>query len=131
MDPDHRKLLDSLVERILGAVFEVANTLGPGFLEKVYERALLRELRLRSLSALSQAPFSVAYKDECVGDFYADILVGGALVLKLKCVEHLTNEHLAQCLNYRMYHRAIEALQGLNKHHKTKEPWPAPGHPQE
>ena len=43
---------------------------------------------------------SVTYKDECVGDFYAGILVEGALVLELKCVVHLTNEHLAQCLNY-------------------------------
>jgi GxxExxY protein len=100
VDPDHRKVLDPLVERVLGAVFEVANTLGPGFLEKVYERALLLELRRRGLSAVPQAPFSVTYKDECVGDFYADILVEGALVLELKCVEHLTNEHLAQCLNY-------------------------------
>ena len=100
MDADERKLLDSLTERVLGAVFEVANTLGAGFLEKVYERALLRELRLQGIPAVSQASFSVAYKDQCVGEFYADILVEDALVVELKCVDRLTNEHLAQCLNY-------------------------------
>jgi GxxExxY protein len=92
--------MDALVEKVLGAVFEVSNTLGAGFLEKVYERALLRELHLRGLSAAPQSLFPVTYKGESVGDFYADILVEGVLVLELKCVEHLTNEHLAQCLNY-------------------------------
>ena len=92
--------MDALVEKVLGAVFEVSNTLGVGCLEKVYERALLKELHLRGLSALPQSPFPVTYKGESVGDFYADILVEGVLILELKCVEHLTNEHLAQCLNY-------------------------------
>ena len=92
--------LEPLTERVLAAVFEVSNTLGAGFLEKVYERALLRELHLRGLSAVPQSPFPVGYKGESVGDFYAGILVEGVLVLDLKCVEHLTNEHLAQCLNY-------------------------------
>jgi GxxExxY protein len=54
--------LDSLTERVLAAIFEVANTLGAGFLEKVYERALLRELALRGISATAQASFAVAYK---------------------------------------------------------------------
>jgi GxxExxY protein len=69
--------MDALVEKVLGAVFEVSNTLGAGFLEKVYERALLRELHLRGLSAVPQSLFPVTYKGESVGDFYADILLGG------------------------------------------------------
>ncbi len=89
-----------LTERVIGAAFEVANTLGAGFLEKVYERALLKELRLQGIQALPQASFSVVYKGQSVGDYFADILVEGSLVVKLKCVDRLTDEHMAQCLNY-------------------------------
>ena len=89
-----------LTERLLGAVFEVSNTLGAGFLEKVYERALLRELALRGISATAQVSFAVTYKGQYVGEYFADILVEDVLVVELKCVERLANEHTAQCLNY-------------------------------
>ena len=92
--------MDSLTERVLSAIFEVSNTLGAGFLEKVYERALLRELALRGISATAQASFAVTYKGYSVGEYFADILVEDALVVELKCVERLANEHAAQCLNY-------------------------------
>src|ERR1035437_1863962 len=92
--------LDSLTERVLGAIFEVSNTLGAGFLEKVYKRALLRELGLRGIPATVEASFSVTYKGGCMGEYFADILVEDALVLELKCVERLANQHTAQCLNY-------------------------------
>jgi len=91
---------DSLTERVLGAIFEVANTLGAGFLERVYERALLRELCLRGIRAKAQASFSVTYKGHYVGEYYADILVEGVLVIEVKCAERLAPEHTAQCLNY-------------------------------
>jgi GxxExxY protein len=91
---------DPLTEQVLGAVFEVSNTLGAGFLEKVYERALLRELALRGLRTAAQASFAVEYKGLPVGEYFADILVEDALVVELKCVERLANEHTAQCLNY-------------------------------
>jgi GxxExxY protein len=100
MNADERRLTDSLTESVLSAVFEVANTLGAGFLEKVYERALLKELHLRGIPAVCQATFSVVYKEYCVGDYVADILVQDALVIELKCVDRLTNVHTAQCLNY-------------------------------
>ena len=77
-----------------------SNTLGAGLLEKVYERALLRELALRGISALARACFPVVYKGQSVGDYFADILVEDALLVELKCVERLANEHTAQCLNY-------------------------------
>ena len=92
--------LDSLTERVLGAIFEVSNTLGAGFLEKVYPRALLRELGLRGIPATAEASFPVVYKGHRVGEYNADILVEDALVLELKCVERLASEHTAQCLNY-------------------------------
>src|ERR1039457_2445914 len=92
--------IESLTERVLAAVFEVSNVLGAGFLEKVYERALLRELGLRGIRAAGQASFAVTYKGAAVGEFFADILVEDVLVVELKCVERLGNEHMAQCLNY-------------------------------
>ena len=92
--------INLLTEQILAAVFEVSNTLGAGFLEKVYERALLRELRLRGIPATSQASFSVSYKGACVGEYFSDILVDNTVVIELKCADRLSSEHTAQCLNY-------------------------------
>jgi len=85
---------------VLGAVFEVSHTLGAGFLEKVYRRALLRELSLRGIRATAEASFAITYKGHSVGEYYADLLVEDALVVELKCAERLANEHVAQCLNY-------------------------------
>jgi GxxExxY protein len=92
--------LAPLTECVLGAVFEVSNTLGAGFLEKVYERALLKELDLRGIRTVAQASFAVSYKGQSVGEHFADIMVEDVLVVELKCVERLGNEHTAQCLNY-------------------------------
>jgi GxxExxY protein len=100
MNADERRCPDSLTEQVISAFFEVSNTLGAGFLEKVYERALLRELTLRGLHAKAQVSFSVMYKGTCVGEYYADIIVEDSLVVELKCVDHFANEHTAQCLNY-------------------------------
>jgi len=100
MNADKRRCPDSLTEQVLAAIFEVSNTLGPGFLEKVYERALLRELTLRGIRATTQASFKVTYKGRPVGEYFADILVEGVLVVELKSVDRLANEHTAQCLNY-------------------------------
>jgi GxxExxY protein len=100
MNADERGYDDSLTERVLAAVFEVSNTLGAGFLEKVYERALFMELGLRGIRAVAQASFAVTYKGHHVGEYLADVLVEDVLVVELKCAERLTNEHTAQCLNY-------------------------------
>jgi GxxExxY protein len=72
---------NSLTERVLGAVFEVSNTLGAGFLEKVYERALLKELAIRGVQAQAQVSFTVTYKGFFVGEYFADILVENVLVI--------------------------------------------------
>ena len=66
----NKRELDVLVERVVGAAYEVSNVLGAGFLEKVYERALARELALRGLSVRSQVAFPVGYKGECVGTMW-------------------------------------------------------------
>ena len=88
MKADKKEELDSLTEQVRGAVFEVANTLGAGFLEKVYQRALVSELRLRGIRAMAEAPFTVTYKGHPVGTYVADLLIEDALVVELKCVEH-------------------------------------------
>jgi GxxExxY protein len=83
-----------------GAVFEVNNILGPGFLEKVYENALLVEFNKRGLKAKNQVPIKVAYKGEVVGDYTADLLVEDKVIVDLKTVENLDRVHEAQLLNY-------------------------------
>jgi len=92
--------LNDLSEQALGAAFEVSNALGGGFLEKVYQRALLHELKLRGLRTEAEVSYSVSYKGKRVGDYFADILVEDAIVIEVKCVERLSKEHFAQCLNY-------------------------------
>ena len=96
----HADEKDPLTRTILGAAFEVANALGPGFLEKVYERAMIRELRLQGLSAKSQVKYVVLYKAESVGEYLADLVVEESVVVEVKCVEVLASEHMAQCINY-------------------------------
>ena len=67
--------INDLAETTIGAAYEVQNILGPGFLEKVYERALLKELALKGVKARTQAPFTVMYKGQCVGEYLADLLI--------------------------------------------------------
>jgi GxxExxY protein len=92
--------LNDVTYAINGAVFEVNNILGPGFLEKVYENALLVELKKRGLNAKSQVPITVNYKGEVVGDYIADLLVEDKVIVELKTVENLEKAHEAQLLNY-------------------------------
>ena len=92
--------INKLTYAINGAVFEVNRVLGCGFLEKVYENALLIELRSLGLKAESQVPIKVYYKDEVVGEYTADILVEEKVILELKTVEKLEKIHEAQLLNY-------------------------------
>ncbi len=92
--------LNYITYKINGAIFEVSRVLGPGFLEKVYENALLKELKIQGLNVVSQAPINVVYKDELVGEFYADLLVENRVIIELKTVEKLDKIHEAQLLNY-------------------------------
>jgi len=92
--------LNDITYEIRGAVFEVNNVLGSGFLEKVYENSLLIEIKTRGLKAESQVPLKVTYKDEIVGDYFADIIVEDQVLIELKVVEKLKKIHEAQLLNY-------------------------------
>ena len=89
-----------LTEKIIGCSFTVSNELGVGFVEKVYENALVHELRKRDLICLQQHPFSVRYDNVIVGEFAADVQVEDSVIIELKAVSELSNIHAAQCLNY-------------------------------
>ena len=91
---------DELTEKILGAAFEVSNELGCGFLESVYEKALLVALKDLDLTTEAQKPLKVSFRSHVVGDFVADIVVEHKVLLELKAVKALAPEHIAQVLNY-------------------------------
>ena len=91
---------NEITYQINGAIFEVNRLLGHGFLEKVYENALMVELQDRGLKAESQVTISVQYKKREVGEYLADIVVEDEVVLELKAVESLQKIHEAQILNY-------------------------------
>jgi len=93
-------LYEELSGKIIGAAMEVHNLLGPGFLESVYERALMLELNERQISFQRQAPIPVMYKATRVGKYKADILVDGKIVLEIKAASALLPEHQAQALHY-------------------------------
>ena len=92
----HRELTDA----IICCFYTVYNTLGFGFLEKVYENALLAELQNRGIAATAQSPISVFYGNRQVGELFADVLVENAVIIEVKAVKTLVPEHEAQLLNY-------------------------------
>ncbi|MCK4831742.1 MAG: GxxExxY protein [Anaerolineales bacterium] len=85
---------------IINAFYQVYNQLGHGFLEKVYENALVHELRKRKHEVVQQAPIKVRYDGAIVGEYFADLLVNGAVILELKAAVAIAPEHEAQLLNY-------------------------------
>jgi GxxExxY protein len=99
MDTDEHRL-NEITERIIKCVYIVANTLGSGFLEKVYENALAHELKKSGFLVEQQKRIQVRYDGIVVGDYMADLLVQNAVLVELKAVKVLDNIHIAQCLNY-------------------------------
>jgi GxxExxY protein len=89
-----------LSEKIIGCAYRVYNTLGSGFLEKVYENALLKELSESGLPAQQQVSLKVIYKDTIVGDYIADLIVEGCIVIEVKAIERLAKIHEVQLVNY-------------------------------
>ena len=89
-----------LTEKIIGAFFTVYNRLGYGFSEKVYENALVLELRKLGLKVEQQKRIMVYYDGQVVGEYLADIVVNGVVIIELKVVRQLLKEHEAQLLNY-------------------------------
>lgn len=89
-----------LTEKIIGIFYEVYNELGYGFLESVYEKAMLKALRSSGLTVASQVSVPVWFRGEQVGDFYADLVVEGVVILELKAARRIERAHEAQLLNY-------------------------------
>ena len=87
-------------EVIIGCAFEVINELGAGFLESVYEKAMLVTLRQKGLDVEAQVPIQVIFRGEVIGDFFADLLVNKKIIVELKAVKTLAPEHQAQVINY-------------------------------
>lgn len=111
MSTDTNYLHSGLTEIIIRCFYNVYNKLGFGFLEKVYENALLIELREAGLSASSQVPIEVYYKDKKVGSYYADLLVDNKVIIELKAGDGvIIEEHELQLVNYL---RATEIEVGL------------------
>lgn len=90
----------SITQAIIGCAFEVINDLGVGFLESVYEKALAIALLEKGLSVQCQHPVKVHFRNRVVGDFYADLLVEGKVIVELKAVKAIAPEHQAQIINY-------------------------------
>ena len=92
--------LDKITERIVGCAYTVSNTLGIGFIEKVYENAHFHEMKKNSLKVVQQYPVKVNYDGVIVGEFYLDMLVNDLVIVELKAVSAIANEHMAQAFNY-------------------------------
>ena len=92
--------LNEITYAIRGAIFEVNRILGSGFLEKVYENALLHEIRAKGLNAKSQVPINIHYKGKLVGEYFADIIVEQCVIIELKAGDKIEKVHEAQMLNY-------------------------------
>lgn len=93
-------LHSEITGKILEAFYRVYNTLGYGFLENVYERAMLIELRKIGLFAERQKRIEVFYEGEQVGDYFADLVVNNCVIIELKAAENLHQEHEFQLINY-------------------------------
>lgn len=93
-------LYEELTGKALEACFEVAKELGAGYLESVYEKALLIALREKGCKAEAQFPLAVRFRGRVVGEFYADLLLEDKIIIELKAVRALTPQHQAQVINY-------------------------------
>ena len=91
---------EELTAKILECCFEVSNELRAGFLESVYEKAMVVALTQKSLNAITQMSLKVKFREVIVGDFFADLIVEGKVLIELKAVTRILSEHKAQVINY-------------------------------
>ena len=97
---DEELKYEEITEAVIGCAIAVSNELGAGFLESVYEKALCVALRQKGISTSSQQAVRVMFRGESVGDFFADLLVDGKVLVELKAVRAIAPEHQAQIINY-------------------------------
>lgn len=94
------KRFDHITSVIIGCAYKVGNGLGTGFAEKCYENAMIHELSKAGVSVQQQVAIQVWYDGVVVGDYFADLIVEGVVLVELKAVKALDSAHQAQCLNY-------------------------------
>jgi GxxExxY protein len=99
MNTDEKRF-DWITEKIIGCAYRVGSKLGCGFLEKCYENALAYELRKAGLKVEQQVQLKVWYDDVVVGEFVADLIVEGIVLVELKAIQSLDAIHSAICINY-------------------------------
>jgi GxxExxY protein len=99
MNTDKDKF-NTITEQIIAAAFRVHNELGCGFLEKVYENSMAHELRKRGLNVVQQVGVDVKYDGVVVGQYIADLIVEGVIIIELKAIKAIDEFHAAQCINY-------------------------------
>jgi GxxExxY protein len=99
MNADERRL-NEITERAIRCAYRVSNKLGCGFLEKVYENSMFVDLTFEGLKVEQQRVVQIHYRDALVGEYVADLVVEGLVLLELKAVRALDEIHVAQCLNY-------------------------------
>ncbi|MDR2684266.1 MAG: GxxExxY protein [Prevotellaceae bacterium] len=92
--------MNVLIQKVTGVAYKVHNQLGAGFLEKIYEKAMIIELQKLDIEAKSQFPIPVYYDDIQIGDYYADMFIDDCLIVELKAIENLTIAHEKQLVNY-------------------------------
>ena len=97
---EHRSNLNRITKQVIGCVYRVSNMLGCGFLEKVYENALVIELGRAGLHYRRQHPVEVCYNNVTVGEFAVDLLVEERVIVELKATKCFDEVHFAQCMNY-------------------------------
>ena len=91
---------NELTEKIIGIFYRVYNKLGYGFLEKVYENALMIEFQNERIQAMAQLPVRVEYNGQTIGEYFADLMIEDKVIVEIKAAKSLTLEHEAQLLNY-------------------------------
>lgn len=89
-----------LTDKIIQAFYLVYNNLGYGFLEKVYENAMVIELKKGNISVIPQSPIKVYYDEQIIGEYYADLLIENNVIVEIKAAKSIAPEHEAQLLNY-------------------------------
>ncbi len=100
INTDKNYIFPELTEKIIGCAYTVFNTLGSGFLEKVYENALKLEIEKEGLKVLQQPPVKVLYDGQTVGEYFADLIVGDKVIVELKAIDSLNKIHEVQLVNY-------------------------------
>jgi GxxExxY protein len=97
---DDNYMHSELTDKIIGCAYDVYNQLGYGFMEKVYENAMMIKLPQKGLAVVQQAPINVYFEDKLVGEYFADIMVNNKVIIEFKAVSSLSKAHEVQLVNY-------------------------------